>query len=94
MGAPGTTPGPWNLRGDEIESADGQYVCHFGGVGFELPDAHQIAASGALYDALKLLADNVEQAWPQLAELGPLVQARAALAQARGETPSDTGEKA
>lgn len=47
--------------------------------------ARLIAAAPDLLEALTTLTDNIEQAWPHLMHLGPLVAAREALAKAVGQ---------
>lgn len=44
-----------------------------------------IVERAELLATLKLLTDNIEQAWPSLMHLGPLVAARAAIAKAEGQ---------
>lgn len=106
MGAPGTTPGPWYVV--ETDNAkprfwivqDPDTWCDRVAAVPDYSersrlDAHQIAASGALYDALNGLLVLAEMTtfsdqYPEACE-----RAGAALRLARSETPSDTlGEKA
>jgi hypothetical protein len=48
-------------------------------------NARLIAAAPELYEALDNLVANVTEAFPALADLGPITKAHAALAKARGE---------
>ena len=72
------------MAADSIEA----YRAEVDRLTFALSDARMEIATlkatqGELVEALELLTDNIEQAFPALANLGPLVQARAALAKAK-----------
>lgn len=107
MGAPGTTLGLWRVRENPRH---GPEVCDLSICGdifvladltgpqyeHQIPNAHQMAASGALYDALEALAQAASGYPMSGVEFEERrIAAFEALAVARGETPSDTlGEKA
>jgi len=97
MGAPGTTPGPWVAEDDLVRAAPNRLV-----VGVMDPggtyrpklstreiraNAHQMAASGALYDQL-LRAIEMLEGYETYAtgETFNDTAMNAALAQARGES--------
>lgn len=96
MGAPNTTPGIWAVEDEpyrHIRAKDGSQ----GGWGSTVydasyppsdADAHQIAASGDLYDALAeyLFAEEIDDPAERQAELAVARRGAAlALAKARGE---------
>jgi len=89
------TPGPWRVSGDEvpecwiIENGEGDFIAQCedrrGFVSLDgIVNARLIAAAPELLEALTVLADNIEHAFPALASLGPLTAARAAIAKATG----------
>lgn len=89
MGAPGTTPGPWMVEpindGETYQvttvgETDFIVICEseWGGTEDER-NAHQLAASPALYDALAVICAEFAQGHPLI------VAGAAALAMARGE---------
>lgn len=83
MSAPGTTPGPWSIDPNNGDIDSGPYnVC----IPYALikADAHLIAASPALYDALVACVKDME--WSNESGHTAYTDALAALAQARGET--------
>ena len=105
MGAPGTSEGPWKISHspsciakqfiDVVREEDGAVIART----FAYADsqaavnAHQLAASGALYDALevlfrsyKQLADSGDAGNWSLEDLDEGKQALAALSLARGES--------
>jgi hypothetical protein len=77
----GTTLHGVTLTGDD----DGVVVCYTGNGPTSEANARLIAAAPDLYDALDNLVANVTEAFPALADLGPITKAHAALAKARGE---------
>jgi len=95
MGAPGTTPGPWEWRPYSDGGAGLQYVLvgqpvYPGSsvmqsldIAYGGRDAAQFAASPDLYDALEELLRRFEGHSP--ADRSAAKNARAALAKARGE---------
>lgn len=89
MGAPGTTEGEWYFEkcGCGHKSCSQYYLGNQGSVGFSLADAQQIAASGALFDALAAFVSDCTNE-----ECERCISARAALAQARGEVSVHTLE--
>lgn len=93
MGAPGTTPGEWLLEGGDgllsVAMSHEKAWMHFNpsvsSFGYDptaemRANAHQIAASGKLYDALEHILSGA-LSLPRFAE----EEARIALALARGE---------
>lgn len=105
MGAPGTTEGPWKVASGapEFICSDGKWIGCTMGVRHcdeARRNAHQMAASSALYDALAEAADMLAELSPgfiwgsmpyneQAEQRDVLVQrAIAALALARGATPT------
>lgn len=106
MGAPNTTPGPWTtstgfcLAPVTVRSPEGRLAtvyCPSLKVERAAADAHQIAASPELYDALELCVQAREQWIKSITDEEGAVtsaaldraheMARAALALARGEHP-------
>lgn len=106
MSAPGTTPGPWvikpSLRYDgqwyigigqwDGEYFDGMQIAVLPGCYTEAEaDAHLIAASPALYDALEAELYDLEEdrRWAETPDLARIIarceRIERALAQARGE---------
>lgn len=91
------TPGPWVIAGDEIETAEGQYVCHFGD-GLEA-DARLIAAAPELLEALRafnvterMIVGGTADSLTIRVPISVLQNAAAAIAKATGEaTPSGNG---
>lgn len=100
MGAPGTTPGKWSVsKGDSIvkiladdrsiaDTSDKAYWQKFDAE--DLANANQMAASGALYDALEAMVEFFGD--DDAADWECVTRARAALAQARGEVSVHTLE--
>lgn len=83
------TPGPWISSGVYIDSDFGMVGhANFSAdllSGCPKANARLIASAPDLLDALTVLRDNIVHAWPHMASLGPIQNASAAIARARGE---------
>lgn len=88
MASASHTPGPWALDRSRIygENMLVASVAYFRDTSLEEANARLIAAAPDMLEALRLLADNIEAAFPGLKRMGPLVQARAAIAKAEGRS--------
>lgn len=90
MGDQAHTPGPWvRSRHGQLFGANGRQVEVWdAGIAWASrspeteANARLIAAAPELLEALQTLVYNIEQAWPGLSHLAPLVAARAAISKA------------
>ena len=84
------TPGPWHVEsGDEVRAADGWEVAYIYGASRQRVDweanARLIAAAPELLEALEAITANAS--WADWRDLDQILNARAAIAKAKGETP-------
>ncbi|GHC61264.1 hypothetical protein [Limoniibacter endophyticus] len=102
MGKPAFTPGPWYAdrkgqvgpRSDADDQSNGMIVPIADVYGDNRhDDARLFAAAPELLEALEILTANVENAWPSLSNLGPLVNARAAIGKAKPDQAALAEEK-